>query len=72
MTPQAQLRKDKASANGVGTLQHRHLAAIAGIIVKISPGERGDIAHHFANEIAAGNPRFDRQRFLNACELGRE
>lgn len=67
MTPQSQLRKDKRGAHGVDTLQHRHLAAIAGIIAKIELGERGDIARHFADEIGKGNSRFDRTRFLRAC-----
>lgn len=69
MTPQAQTRKDRRSAGGVDTLQHRHLAAIAGIIAKISPDMRPDIAKHFAVQIKAGNSRFDFDRFIRACEV---
>lgn len=64
LTIKAQTNKD-ASAD-LGTLQHRHFAAIAAIIKEID-GDRERPAHHFAHMLARTNPRFDPSRFLRAC-----
>lgn len=63
-----------------GEMQRRHFATIATTIRNIpdylpldgmpgvvAPISRQAIAEHFANELAATNPRFDRARFLAAC-----
>lgn len=62
-------RKDLTS--GLGEMQHRHFASIAAII-RALPTDlfSRDIAIHFANELRQTNPRFDRARFLAACEKG--
>jgi uncharacterized membrane-anchored protein len=52
-------------------MQHRHFATIAAIIREMANGQdenlRGIVAFAFARELAATNPRFDRDRFLRAC-----
>jgi len=61
-------------AGKVADLQHRHFATIATFIAQMDHGpstfgqwSRDDIAAHFADKLAATNPKFDRARFLAAC-----
>ena len=58
-------RKDRRA--GLCEMQHRHFAAIAAIIKNLHGGLSVPVADHFANRLAATNPRFDRARFLKAC-----
>lgn len=73
LTANAALAKDRTNARGT-TMEHRHFATIAAIIAGLPDGGddyagdiRGETAAHFAAELAATNPRFDRARFLRAC-----
>lgn len=36
---------------------------------KVKPAERSRLAQAFVQFFAGDNPRFDRERFLSACEL---
>lgn len=71
LTPESAARKDRTS--GLGELQHRHFATIAAIIracpLTWPDPDRVAIANHFANELARTNPKFDRKRFLTACDV---
>ena len=75
LKPEAAARKDKLGADYPATLQHRHFAVIAGILAEldgvalaINPEQRRAIREHFADRLARTNPKFDRKRFLAACE----
>lgn len=73
LTTEAAARKDKLNATGT-TLQHRHFAVIASILSElghdhgVSLSAHRDICEHFAHRLADTNPKFDRARFLAACE----
>ncbi len=61
-------RKDLTS--GLGAMEHRHFATIATIIREM-PGHtsvHAMVAIAFADRLGATNARFDRRRFLLACE----
>ncbi len=66
LKPVAALAKDTRS--GLGEMQHRHFATVAAIIAAL-PDDMltRAVADHFADKLAATNPRFDRKRFLAAC-----
>jgi hypothetical protein len=68
LTKQAAHRKD--TRNAPATFTHQHFRTVAAIIRKAN-GKQGmitaDIAHHFADALAATNPNFNRHRFLMAC-----
>lgn len=71
LTTQTAYRKDIATAY-TSKFQHRYFATIAAIIKDMNSctsysGE--DIANHFADKLARTNSRFNRARFLKACEL---
>lgn len=68
LTAESALRKDRLNARAP-VMEHRHFAVVAGVIAKLSCDVRLDIARHFANELAATNPRFNRHRFLRACNV---
>lgn len=64
----AALSKDRSSAPRLRVFQHRHFAAIAGMIASFGyPQERERLVLHFANTLARSNVNFDRARFLRAC-----
>ena len=66
LTTKAAHRKDITT--GISTMEHRHFSTVAAIIRNFGyPQERERIAQHFANELRATNPRFDRDRFVRAC-----
>ena len=71
LTTDSALRKDLRT--GLSNLDHRHFTTIAAIIKMMdganysAESPRWLTAQHFANELAATNPRFDRARFLKAC-----
>jgi hypothetical protein len=80
LTIERALRKDKRTATHrkANGLQHRHFAFIAATLwdLKFDFIKEGDTAsyekwfahvRHCADACAAGNPRFDRARFLRAC-----
>lgn len=71
LKPEAALRKDKTNVNS--EMQHRHFATVAGIIAGMADSwkerARVHIAHRFADELEHTNPRFDRARFLAACNV---
>ncbi len=76
LKPEAAARKDRTQPTDAN-FQHRHFAEIARIIRNLDSvhnGEQGfidirsDVANHFARELAGSNPRFDRDRFLTACQ----
>lgn len=68
MNATAAHRKDLGK---MATLEHRHFATIATIIDKLagqfSIADHMAIAEHFADELKATNPKFDRKRFMLAC-----
>ncbi len=81
LSQEAALHKDSHDSHktsGLSALQHRHYAAIGGIIasleIDVDTDEltnptafiTGAIARHFADHLSA-NPRFNRERFLRAC-----
>lgn len=67
---EAQIRKDKrAGSNSLSGMQHRHFALIASIIAELDGKKRVEMAYHFAEALKNSNPRFDRIRFLRACEV---
>ena len=70
LTIESASRKDKTSAKGA-TFEHRHFAALADMLANLhSVGDeptRTWVAQYFADELAKTNPRFDRARFLHAC-----
>lgn len=69
LKPDAALRKDRTTD---ATLEHRHFAFIAAVIEKMQwllPDEQRKVANAFANACARTNPRFDRARFLRACNV---
>jgi DNA-binding GntR family transcriptional regulator len=65
LTAESALRKDRTTS---GQLQHRHFAEIARIIAAMPAKDRNNAAIHFAEHLKWTNPRFDRGRFLRACE----
>lgn len=74
LTDSAASAKDRRSAGTVSTLQtlqmlqHRHYAAIAGIIAAWPDTAYRDYAAlRFADSLQV-NPRFERARFLAACQ----
>lgn len=71
LTLEAATGKDKRNTNSA-TLEHRHFAFIAGTIADLADmKQRRLIATHFADACATTNPRFDRMRFLIACNVER-
>lgn len=73
LTTEAALRKDRTSAKS--TMEHRHFATIADIIKRNRPDDSwlaeidqwSSMAKMFADELRHTNPKFDRARFLKAC-----
>lgn len=69
LTTEAALRKDKTNAGA--TMEHRHFATIADILKRLhsigGDKNRTWVADYFASELAKTNPKFDRARFLRAC-----
>jgi len=76
LSNEAALNKDKHTA--LAPMQHRHFATIATIIREMPDHEihndgteivytPSEIAEYFADRLAETNPRFDRERFLAAC-----
>ncbi len=76
LKPQAALDKDRLGARHPATLEHRHFAVIAGILadlpgvdLQMNPDQRRALREYFADRLRETNPRFDRKRFLAACEV---
>lgn len=67
LTTESALRKDRTSAQGA-TMEHRHFAFIANVLRDVPPKQRKAIVERFAQACAGSNPRFDRERFLTACD----
>lgn len=71
LTIESAARKDAANAHAA-TFEHRHFATVAAIIKDLRtfmPSKAHDtMTAHFADAMARTNPRFDRRRFLAACE----
>lgn len=71
LKPASALRKDLNTGNSIeafAALQHRHYAAIAATIAEMTDlTAQSEIAARFAKAFSV-NPRFDRARFLKACE----
>lgn len=69
LTEKSAFRKDTFHPfEALPQFQHRHFAAIAGIIATIpDAGVRADVAAHFADRLTVSNPRFDHARFLRAA-----
>lgn len=69
LTTESAARKDRNSPLSV-TLEHRHFAFIAATIAdlhSIKEKDRTWVADFFAEKLSGTNPRFDRARFLSAC-----
>jgi hypothetical protein len=48
----------------------KHFVAVAQTVAAITdPRKRAELAQHHAAIFAADNPRFDRARFLSACNV---
>lgn len=67
-------RKDiRTASNGV-QMQHRHFALIAAILNNLQPkldeSEFATVVDQFWRDLAATNPRFDRDRFIAAVYRG--
>jgi hypothetical protein len=71
LTQQSAFRKDLNTARHGVELQHRHFSFIAAVIkdMRLPEPARGVVALEFAAACAGSNPRFDRQRFLSACNV---
>lgn len=73
LTTESAARKDRTTAAGVPTLEHRHFAFIADVIASMPTHaatlrtQQRSCALSFADACARTNPRFDRARFLSAC-----
>lgn len=77
LTTHAASAKDRAQPTAP-SFQHRHYAEIARIVRGYTPPAVGDdftramvrqsVARAFADGLARTNPKFDRARFLRACE----
>lgn len=65
LTAQSALRKDRTNANSA--MEHRHFATIAAIIAELRDEDRQAIADFFAERLCGTNSRFDRKRFMAAC-----
>lgn len=72
LTQQSAHRKD---AGKVAGMQHRHFATIATVIAELQRQHGADKAHtpeqiaaHFAHMLGRINTKFDRERFLRACQ----
>ncbi len=63
LTKDSALRKDRTSA--YSAMEHRHFATIAAILRK--QGADRETCQCWADELRHTNPRFDRARFLMAC-----
>lgn len=64
-------RKDiNTAARGV-SLEHRHFSFIAATIAEMDDafGFRANVAVHFADACRSTNARFNRVRFLKACNV---
>lgn len=66
LTAQSALRKDRTNAFA-SSMEHRHFATIAAIIAELRDEDRQAMADFFAERLCNTNPRFDRKRFLAAC-----
>jgi hypothetical protein len=70
----AKVAKDKRTP-ATTTMQHRHFVMIASIIAGLpdhAPSLRAakaSTANQFAAQLAATNPAFDRDRFMQACQV---
>lgn len=70
LTQASALRKDRTTQS---TLEHRHFAFIASVIAGMPAhaatlrAQKRSVALTFADACAGTNPRFDRARFLRAC-----
>ena len=83
MSPTANLKKDRRTAQRGVQMQHRHFALIADVLRKAKPTvgspdhpqDRGaELQHHyliekFADALADTNHNFDRDRFLTAAGM---
>ena len=68
LTNHSTLSKDKRNARNP-VMEHRHFAVVAGIIAELPTNQRGHIAGFFADKLAGTNPKFNRARFIAACNV---
>ena len=66
LSKQAAHRKDLSGKPA--TFTHQHFREVASIIRKLGTERATWISEHFATELSVTNPRFDRHRFLMACQ----
>lgn len=71
LTERNALTKDLTMPQGKAVMEHRHFAVVADILRRYhapaDPARKAHIIEHFADELASTNPRFDRNRFIRAC-----
>ncbi len=68
LKPETALAKDRRT--GLSPMQHRHFSTVAAILATMPDRASAEVAaHHFAAELPATNPKFDRARFLAACNV---
>jgi hypothetical protein len=53
------------------TMQARHFCLIADVVKHLDGTARDVAAEAFANALANTNPKFNRERFLTACDAAR-
>jgi hypothetical protein len=57
-------------------MQRKHFEMIAGILAKLNPisdtakDYKTALVHHFADELAKTNQKFDADKFITACNTG--
>jgi len=68
LTNQAALSKDKRNSRNP-VMEHRHFAVVAGVLASLDPYIRDEVAGHFADKLAETNPKFNRARFIAACNM---
>ncbi len=64
LTRESAKRKDITT--GRAPMEHRHFATIATVLRNLSADRL--TCEAWADELAPCNPKFDRERFLRACE----
>jgi hypothetical protein len=68
LTKQSALSKDQRNASKP-VMEHRHFAVVAGVLADLDDATREQVALHFAAKLAATNPKFNKARFMAACNV---
>jgi hypothetical protein len=71
LTKHSALAKDQRNAANP-VMQHRHFAVVAGLVASLDPYLVDEVAGHFADHLGKTNPKFNRARFIAACNVNRK